>query len=124
MQEEINALEANNTWTLQPLPQGKKSIGCKWIFKVKYKANGTLDRYKARLVAHGYTQQLSLDFVDTFSFVATITTVRVLLALVAQQHWQLVQLDVNNAFLNGDLLEEVYMELPLGYPSKGENVVY
>lgn len=74
MQEEINPLEANNTWTIQPLPLGKKSISCKWIFKVKYKADGSLDSYKARLVVQVYAQQLGLDFVDTFSLVANLTT--------------------------------------------------
>ena len=90
MQEEISALEANNTWSIQPLPAGKKSIGCRWIFKFKYKADGSLDRYKARLVAKGYTKKLGLDFVDNFSPVATLTTLPVLLALVAQKKWRLV----------------------------------
>lgn len=90
MQEEISALEANNTWSIQPLLAGKKSIGCRWIFKFKYKADGSLDRYKARLVAKGYTKKLGLDFVDNFSPVATLTTLPVLLALVAQKKWRLV----------------------------------
>lgn len=90
MQEEISALEANNTWSIQPLPAGKKSIGCRWIFKFKYKADGSLDRHKARLVAKGYTKKLGLDFVDNFSPVATLTTLPVLLALVAQKKWRLV----------------------------------
>lgn len=83
MQKEINTLEVNNTWTVQTLPEGKKTIGCKWLFKVKYKVDGSLDRYKARLVAEGFTQQLGLDFVCTFSHIASLTIVRVLLAPIA-----------------------------------------
>lgn len=100
MEEEIAALELNNTWTVQPLPLGKTSIGCRWLYKVKYKADGTLDRYKARLVAQGFIQQAGIDFLDIFSPIARLTTVRILLSLAAQKHWHFLQLDINNAFLD------------------------
>lgn len=120
MQSELAALESNNTWTVVPLPHGKHSVGCRWLYKIKYNPNGSIDRYKARLVAKGFTQQEGVDFIDTFSPVAKLVTLKVLLALAASQQWHLHQLDVNNAFLNGDLLEEVYMDLPMGYVRQGE----
>lgn len=116
MQEEINALEANNTWEITSLPSGKQTVGCKWIFRIKYKSDGTLDRYKARLVAKGFTQTYGLDFFQTFAPVAKMTSVRMILALAAIQKWELHQLDINNAFLNGELHEEVYMTIPPGIP--------
>ena len=123
MHEEIQALEANSTWTLVPLPPGKHCIGCRWVYKVKYKMDGSVDIYKARLVAKGYTQQAGIDFSDTFSPVAKLTTMRVLLCVAAARNWCLLQLDVKNAFLNGDLFEEVYMELPKGYKSANPSLV-
>lgn len=123
MYDEIKALEDNNTWSIVPLPSGKHTIGCRWIYKTTFNPDGSIERHKARLVAKGYTQQLGVDSTDTFSPVAKLTTVRVLLAVAAQRHWHLAQLEVNNAFLNVDLFEEVYMDLPLGYPSKGEHQI-
>lgn len=105
MSEEITTLEANNTWTLHALPRGKKTIGCRWIYKTKFNVNGSLDKHKVWLVTKGYTQQPGLDFIDTFSPVAKLTFVRVVLSLAAAQNWKLTQLDINNAFLNGDLSE-------------------
>lgn len=114
MEAELNALSANKTWTLVPLPSGKTAIGCRWVYKVKHKSDGTIDRYKARLVAKGYTQLEGLDFLDTFAPVAKLTTLRLLLAVASSHNWDLKQLDVNNAFLHGDLHEEVYMKPPPG----------
>nr|KYP33449.1 Retrovirus-related Pol polyprotein from transposon TNT 1-94 [Cajanus cajan] len=123
MSEEITALENNNTWTLVPLPKHKRPIACKWVYKLKHNADGTVDRHKARLVAKGFTQQAGVDFTDTFSPVAKLTTVRTLLAVAAVKQWHLIQLDINNAFLNGDLEEEIYMAVPQGYKSPKEGLV-
>lgn len=115
MNKELTALESNNTWILVPLPAGKQTIGCRWVFKIKYHANGEIDRYKARLVAKGYTQEPGVDFHDTFAPVAKGVTVKAVMALASSKNWPLFQLDINNAFLHGDLVEEVYMDVPPGY---------
>ena len=120
MDTELQALEANSTWTILSLPPGKHAVGCRWVYKIKRKADGSLECYKAHLVAKGCTQQPGIDFIDTFSPVIKLTTVKLLLALAAVHGWFMTQLDVNNTFLQGDLPEEVYMELPPGYHREGE----
>lgn len=107
MTTELTALDANKTWSLVFLTPNRKVVGCKWLYKVKYKPDGTVDRYKARLVAKGFTQTEGLDYFETFVPVAKMTTVRVLLALVAIKNWPVTQMDVRNAFLHGELSEEV-----------------
>ncbi|CAL1398262.1 unnamed protein product [Linum trigynum] len=123
MQKEILALEANGTWTLEYLPPGKRAIDSKWVYKIKYHPDGSIERFKARLVAKGFNQLEGVDFHDTFAPVAKVVTVRVLIALAAQRGWPLHQLDVNNAFLHGDLEEEVYMKVPLGFQQEGDTRV-
>ncbi|RVW31814.1 Retrovirus-related Pol polyprotein from transposon TNT 1-94 [Vitis vinifera] len=123
MQSELAALEANHTWFLTSLPPSKKPIGCRWVYKIKRHSDGTIERFKARLVAKGYTQLEGIDYHDTFSPTAKMITVRCLLALAAAQNWSLHQLDVNNAFLHGDLHEEIYMSPPPGLRRQGENLV-
>ncbi|WVZ78229.1 LOW QUALITY PROTEIN: hypothetical protein U9M48_025977 [Paspalum notatum var. saurae] len=118
MEEEIKALNENQTWDLVPRPKDVKPISCKWVYKVKTRPDGTIERYKARLVARGFSQQYGLDYEETFSPVAKITTVRVLLALAAHKSWRLWQMDVKNAFLHGELDKEIYMEQPKGFQSK------
>ncbi|KAL4323357.1 hypothetical protein GQ457_11G027870 [Hibiscus cannabinus] len=125
MDEELRAMETNQTWSVVPLPEGKQPIDCKWVYRIKHKSDGSIDRYKARLVAKGFTQIEGIDYTNTFSLVAKMNSFKVLLALAAVHDWNLLQLDVHNAFLNGCLDEEVYMKLPLGYQAdvKGYNLL-
>ena len=108
--EEVRALEKNGTWEISELP--KCPVGCQWIFTVKHNVDGSVNRFKARLVAKGFTQSYGIDYQETFPPVAKLNTVRVLLSLASNLDWPLYQLDVKNAFLNGDLEEEVYREIP------------
>ena len=121
MVEEMTALHANGTWDLVSLPPGKSLVGCRWVYAIKIGPDGKVDRLKARLVAKGYTQVFGLDYVDTFSPVAKMSSVRLFLSIAAMRHWPLYQLDIKNAFLHGELQEEIYMEQPPGFVAQGES---
>ena len=113
-----------DTWELVELPEGRKTIGRQWVFKRKYKEDGSIERYKARLVAKGYSQRYSVDYHETFSPAVIFDTLRTLLSFAVQNNLLIDQMDVTTAFLNGYLDEEIYMEQPPGHAEKGkENLV-
>jgi hypothetical protein len=114
MSEELAALQRTCTWEIVPLPAHAIPITCIWVYKVKTKADGSIERYKARLVARGFQQSYGRDYEKTFAPVAHMTTVQALIAVAAIRSWTIFQLDVKNAFLHGDLHEEVYMQPPPG----------
>jgi hypothetical protein len=118
MMEEMTALDKNNTWVLTTLPPNKKAVGCKWVFTIKQTPDGKVERYKARLVAKGYSQTYGVDYDETFAPVAKMNTIRALISIATNKNWKLHQMDVKNTFLHGDLLEEVYMEVPPGFSSR------
>ncbi|WMV09995.1 hypothetical protein MTR67_003380 [Solanum verrucosum] len=109
------ALMRNKTWTLFPPPSNSNIVGCKWVYRIKRKVDGSIERHKARLVAKGFHQNEGANYFDTFSPVVKPTIVRLILSLVVTNKWSVRQLDINNAFLNGDLSEQVFMEQPKGF---------
>ncbi|GJY26329.1 ribonuclease H-like domain-containing protein [Tanacetum coccineum] len=115
MYDEYNVLVKNGTWLLVLRPAGVNMIHSMWLFKHKFHADETLSRYKARLVANGSTQQFGVDFDETFSLVVKLDTIHTVLSLVVSRQWPIHQLDVKNAFFNGDLFETVYMHQPPGF---------
>ena len=119
MQAEMDSIQSNRTWELSVLPAGHRAIGLKWVFKVKKDPDGNIIKHKARLVAKGYAQREGVDFEEVFAPVARIETVRLLIAIAAQRGWQIHHMDVKSAFLNGDLVEEVYVQQPPGFVVEG-----
>ena len=116
--EEMNALKKNDTWEIVNLSRDKKTTGYKWVFSMKYRADDSIERYKARLVAKGFTQTYGIDYQEMLTPIVKINSIQVLLSLAMNSNWPLHQLDVKNAFLNGDLEEEVFMSLPAGFEER------
>ena len=114
-------LHSSGTRDLVTLPAGKAPIGCSWVYTVKIVPDSQLDRLKTRLVAKGYTQVYGSNYYDTFSLVAKISFVHLLISMAAMQSLPLYQLDIKNIFLHGDLVEEVYIEQPPGFVAQGES---
>lgn len=125
MDAEINAIKKNDTWELTDLPAGKKTIGVKWIYKTKLNEKGKMDKYKAQLVAKGYTQEYRVDYSEVFASVARHDTIHLVVALATQNSWPIYQLDVKSAFLHGELNEQVFIDQPPGYVQRvNEQKVY
>ncbi len=103
MDEKMATLDANVTWELVILPKDKKTIRCKWVYKVKHNVDGSVSRYKARLVAKGYAQIYGINYEETYSLVAKMTIVRTIITMVVAKGWFLHQMNVKNVFLHGDL---------------------
>ena len=128
MHNELQAMELNKTWSMVPLPKGKHSIECKWVYKVKLKTDGNVEWYKGRLIVKGYNQQEGLDYFETFSLVAQLVIVKIFLSLAYAHSWFIVQLEMIYSFLHRNLFEEVYIDLPCYTPQtaaagQGKHVV-
>ena len=120
----MSSMASNGVWDLIELPNGEKAIGCKSVFKTKKDTLGNIERYKAKLVAKGFTQKEGIDYKETFSPVSKKDSFRIIMALVAHFDLELQQMDVKTTFLNGDLEEEVYMKQPEGFSSSnGKHLV-
>ncbi|GJS13123.1 retrotransposon protein, putative, ty1-copia subclass [Tanacetum coccineum] len=117
MDSKIFAFFFNQTWDLVPRLYHANIVGCRWLYQHKFDSLGNLERYKGCLVVQGFSQQAGIDFDETFSPVVKPATIRIVLSIVVSQHWPIHQLDVKNAFLNGDLIKKVYVKQPLGYVS-------
>jgi hypothetical protein len=117
--EELSIIQKNNTWTLVDRPEGRKVIRVKWIYRMKLNVDNSINKHKARLVVKGYAQIFGVDYSDTFTLVARLDTIRLLLAISAQKGWKVFQLDVKSAFLNGVLQEKIYVEQPDGFVIQG-----
>jgi hypothetical protein len=122
--EEYPSLMENDTWDLVPLPKGRKLVRCKWVYRTKYASDGSVERHKARLVAKVFSQVEGIDYHETFSHVAKMNSIYLVLSLVASHKWEVNQMDVKSAFLHGDLQEEIYMEQPLGYVQNDSSLVF
>lgn len=117
--KEIQSLLDNGTWELTKLPEGRKAIGSRWVFKIKRNADGSIDRYKGRVVAKGYSQRPGFDFTETYAPTAKWDAIRLILAIAALENLELESVDISSAYLNGDLDAEVYMQQPEGFVQRG-----
>ena len=115
MIEEYQSIMKNDVWDVVPRPKGKSVVTSKWIYKIKHAAYGSIEKYKARFVARGFSQKEGIDYEETFASVARYTSIRSVLSLAAVMKWKIHQMDVKTAFLNGVVEEEVYVEQPLGF---------
>ena len=120
MEAEIDSLHDNRVWELVELPEGRKPVGSKWVYKVKMNPDGSIERCKARLVSQGYSQKEGLDYDETFSPVVRSESVRSVIALASKNGLKMHQMDITTAFLNGNLEEEVYMKQPEGFLAEGQ----
>jgi hypothetical protein len=115
MQEEYNSLLENQTWDLVSFPSGRKIFRCRWVYRTKSATDGQINRYKSKLVAKSFQQVHGVDYDETFTPVAKMDSICLVVAIVATKGWEVHQMDVKNAFLHGDLSKDIYMEKPRGF---------
>jgi hypothetical protein len=115
MTEEYQSITKNDVWEIVPRPKSKDVVSSKWLFKIKHVVDGSIEKYKARFVTHGFFQKEGIDYEETFAPMARYTSIRTIIALAAKMKWKLHQMDVKTAFLNGVIEEEVYIEQPHGF---------
>jgi hypothetical protein len=115
MQEVYNSLLENQTWDLVPLPYGRKMFGCRWVYNTKREVHGQISRYKSRLVTKTFQEVHDIDYDETFAPVVKMVSIRLTLAIAVLKGWEFHHMDMKNAFLHGDLSEEIYMEQPQGF---------
>jgi hypothetical protein len=120
MKQEVGSLRSHETYTLKTIPPGRKAIGVKWVFKVKYTATRAVDRFKARLVAKGFAQRKGLDFDETFTPITCMTSIRTITAVAAAKGLKVEHLDVDSTYLNGIIDKEIYMHQPPGFVDKDQ----
>ena len=120
MENKMKSLNENDVWNLVELPKDRKAVGSKWVFKFKVNANESIERYKTRLVAQGFSQKFGLDYDETFCPVVRFESVRTIIGLAVQNGLKMHQLDIATAFLNGKLEEEIFMKQPEGFAAKGQ----
>ena len=120
MQEEYSSIMKNDVWEVVPRPEGKSVVTSRWLYKVKHAADGSIEKFKARFVARGFSQVEGVDYEDTFTPVARYTSIRSIISIVAEMGWKIHQMDVKTAFLNGFIQEEVYIEQPQGFEVHGK----
>jgi hypothetical protein len=112
MTEEYQSIMKNDVWVIVPRSEGKSVVTSKWIYKIKYEVDGSVEKYNARFVARGFSQVEGIDYEETFATVARYTSIRTIISLAASMSWRLHQMDVKTAFLNDEIEEEVYIEQP------------
>ena len=120
MTEEYESIMKNDVWDIVPTPEGKSVVTYKWIFKIKHAVDGSIKKYKARFMAHAFSQREGVDYDETFAPVARFTSIRTIIALASAMGWKLYQMDVKTTLLNGEIEEEVYIEQPEGFEVHGK----
>ena len=120
MEQEMESMYSNSVWELIDLPESVRPIGCKWIYKKKSGVDGKVETFKARLVAKGYTQKEGVDYEETFSPIAMLKSIRILLSIAVALDYEIWQMDVKTAFLNGYLDKSIYMMQPEGFIVEGQ----
>jgi hypothetical protein len=123
MIEEYESILKNDVWEVVPRPQGKSVVTSKWIYKIKHAADGSVEKFKARFVARGFSQKEGIDYDEIFAPLARYTSIKIIISLASVFYWKLHQMDAKTVFLNGEVEQEVYIEQPKGFVIHGKNLM-